>query len=182
MIFMVYHRYINIKKVQNKPIYVLLCIYRPYGWHLHMDLMHQVYTMYIPRTYHSRFFWYTSYISGIFFVYTSRYILSIYFVYTIHMYSIFCVYTMYIPIYMVYTWYIHCIYMVYSILHPVAGVAEEGRGAGARLPTCRQRLHTVTQTRPRARARAHVRTSAHTRAREHLVHARTSARPCKPER
>ena len=57
--------------------------------------------------------------------------------------------------------------MVYSILHPVAGVAEEGRGAGARLPTCGAAptyCHADKATRARTRARPHVR--AHPSARE----------------
>ena len=103
------------------------------------------------------------------------------------MYSIFCVYTMYIPcIYHVYTWYILRIYMVYTWYIPYStrwlGLRRRAGVRARAYPPAGQRLHTVTQTRPRARARAHVRTSAHTRAREHLAHARTSARPCKPER
>ena len=94
---------------------------------------------------------------------------------------------MYIPcIYHVYTWYIHGIYIVYIWYIPYSTrwlVLRRRAGVRARAyPPAGQRLHTVTQTRPRARARAHVRTSAHTRARENLAHARTSARPCKPER
>ena len=100
---------------------------------------------------------------------------------------IFNEYSLYIPcLYMVYTWYILRIYMVYTWYIPYSTrwlVLRRRAGVRARAyPPAGQRLHTVTQTRPRARARAHVRTSAHTRAREHLAHARTSARPCKPER
>ena len=94
---------------------------------------------------------------------------------------------MYIPcIYMVYTWYILRIYMAYTWYIPYSTrwlVLRRRAGVRARAyPPAGQRLHTVTQTRQRARARAHVCTSAHTRAREHLAHARTSARPCKPKR
>ena len=63
---------------------------------------------------------------------------------------------------MVYTWYI-----IYSIRWLVLW-----RRAGARARDYTpegQRLHTVTQARPRARTRAHVCTSAHTRARDHLA-------------
>ena len=75
---------------------------------------------------------------------------------------------MYIPcIYHVYTMYIHGIYMVYYILHPVAGVVEEGGGAGARLPTCGAAptyCHAGTATRARTRAHPHVRAHPSTRA------------------
>ena len=63
--------------------------------------------------------------------------------------------------------YIHGIYMVYYILHPVAGVVEEGRGAGARLPTCGAAptyCHTGTATRARTRAHPHVRAHPSARA------------------
>ena len=50
---------------------------------------------------------------------------------------------------------------IYSyLLHPVAGVAEEGRGAGALLPTCGAAptyCHAGTATRARTRAHPHVR-------------------------
>ena len=59
--------------------------------------------------------------------------------------------------------YIHGIYIVYYTLHPVAGVMEEGRGAGARLPTC--------WAAPTYCRHGHAR-----------AHARTSARPRTPER
>jgi hypothetical protein len=165
-IFMVYHRYIIIKK-GTEQTHEVFTRYIPAIWMtcpyaFDMPCIYHVYTMYIQFK-----IWYTSYIPGIFFVYTTWYILSIYCAYTIHMYSIFCVYTMYIPcIYMVYIWYIHGIYMVYYILHPVAGVVEEGGRAGARLPTCGAAptyCHAGTATRAHTRARLHV--SAHPSAR-----------------
>ena len=63
--------------------------------------------------------------------------------------------------------YIHGTYIVYYILHPVAGVVEEGRGAGARLPTCGAAptyCHAGTATRARTRARPHVRAHPSARA------------------
>jgi hypothetical protein len=48
---MIYHRYINIKKVRNKPINILVGIYHTYGLHYHMPLIYMVYTMYIPCIY-----------------------------------------------------------------------------------------------------------------------------------
>ena len=58
-----------------------------------------------------------------------------------------------------YPQYIQCIYMTYAWYILVAGVAEEDRGAGARLPTCGAAptyCHAGTATRAHPRARGQL--------------------------
>ena len=134
-----------------------------------MPLICHVYTMYIPCIYNSRFD-----IPVIYQGYSLYILHGISSVYTVHIQFICIVYFVYIPcIYHVYTWYIYGIYMVYTwyIIYSIRWLVLWRRaGAPARAyPPAGQRLHTVTQARPRARARAHIRTSAHTRARKHLA-------------
>ena len=106
-----------------------------------MPLICHVYTMYIPCIYNSRFD-----IPVIYQGYSLYILHGISSVYTVYIQFICIVYFVYIQ--------------VYYILHPVAGIVEEGGGAGARLPTCGAAptyCHAGTATRAHTRARLHVR-------------------------
>ena len=124
-----------LKQVRNKPITILLGIYRPNGLGHHMDLINHVYTMYISCIYHSRFD-----------------IPVIYQAYSGYIHGISSVYTMYI----------HDIYMVYPSGWCCGGGQGRGRapthlrGSAYILSRrhCHARAHTRTSARPRTPERA----------------------------
>ncbi len=61
-----YQWYMILKKVLNKPKNVLLCIYQPYVWYLHMIGIYHIYIYHVYTIHRPDRLWYYSYIPGIY--------------------------------------------------------------------------------------------------------------------
>ncbi len=142
-IYILYHRYIIIKK-GTKQTHEVLTRYIPdisdtavsYRSGLHIHVIHHVYTMYIPLIYlHCSdipviFNVYSMYILYILYSVNTMYIPCIYMIYTVYILSTYNVYYQHIlDIYIEYVVNIHSLSLVYYayILHQVADVEKGGR-------------------------------------------------------